>query len=122
LREEGQQWGEDTDAESNHGTADMESRWIAGRDSCQSIPHPHTPQPELHTAAVRQRRGLWPGEPVRYGQSMSGTLNLTILCEQDPDRDWIVATIPEVPGVLSHGKTREEAGICFWMLWPACSS
>ena len=48
-------------------------------------------------------------EPVRYAQSMSGALNLTILYEQDPDSDWIVATIPEVPGVLSQGKTREEA-------------
>lgn len=46
---------------------------------------------------------------MRYAQSMSGALNLTILYEQDPDSDWIVATIPEVPGVLSQGKTREEA-------------
>jgi len=46
---------------------------------------------------------------VRYAQSMSGALNLTILYEQDPDSDWIVATTPEVPAVLSQGKTREEA-------------
>jgi predicted RNase H-like HicB family nuclease len=34
-------------------------------------------------------------------------LNLTIVFESDDD--WIVATIPEVPGVHSQGKTREEA-------------
>jgi predicted RNase H-like HicB family nuclease len=34
-------------------------------------------------------------------------LNLTIVFESDDD--WIVASIPEVPGVHSQGKTREEA-------------
>jgi predicted RNase H-like HicB family nuclease len=40
---------------------------------------------------------------------MSGTLDLTILYEEDPDSDWIVVSIPAVPGVLSQGHTREEA-------------
>jgi predicted RNase H-like HicB family nuclease len=40
---------------------------------------------------------------------MSDTLNLTIVYEQDPDSDWIVASVPEVPGVHSQGHTRAEA-------------
>ena len=40
---------------------------------------------------------------------MSDPLHLTIVYEKDPDSDWIVVSIPEVPGVLSQGKTREEA-------------
>jgi predicted RNase H-like HicB family nuclease len=36
-------------------------------------------------------------------------LNLTIVYEQDPDSDWIVVSIPEVPGVHSQGRTRKEA-------------
>ncbi len=40
---------------------------------------------------------------------MTDTLHLTIIYEQDPDSDWIVVSIPEVPGVHSQGKTREEA-------------
>ena len=35
-------------------------------------------------------------------------LNLTIVFESDED-GWIVASIPEVPGAHSQGKTREEA-------------
>jgi predicted RNase H-like HicB family nuclease len=40
---------------------------------------------------------------------MSDALHLTIVYEEDPDSDWIVVSIPEVPGVLSQGRTREEA-------------
>lgn len=40
---------------------------------------------------------------------MTDDLQLTIVYEQDPDSDWIVVSIPEVPGVHSQGKTREEA-------------
>ena len=40
---------------------------------------------------------------------MSDALNLTIVYEQDPDSDWIVVSIPEVPGVHSRGRTRKEA-------------
>jgi predicted RNase H-like HicB family nuclease len=39
---------------------------------------------------------------------MSDTLNLTIVYEPGDD-GWIVVSIPEVPGVLSQGRTREEA-------------
>lgn len=34
---------------------------------------------------------------------------MAILYEEDPDSDWIVLSIPAVPGVLSQGRTREEA-------------
>jgi predicted RNase H-like HicB family nuclease len=37
------------------------------------------------------------------------TLKLTIVYEQDPDSDWIVVSIPEVPGVHSQGHTIAEA-------------
>jgi predicted RNase H-like HicB family nuclease len=40
---------------------------------------------------------------------MPDTLKLTIVYEQDPDSDWIVVSIPEVPGVHSQGRTRKEA-------------
>jgi predicted RNase H-like HicB family nuclease len=36
-------------------------------------------------------------------------LVLTIVYEQDPESDWIVVSIPAVPGTLSQGKTRKEA-------------
>jgi Uncharacterised protein family (UPF0150). len=36
-------------------------------------------------------------------------LVLAIVYEQDPESDWIVVSIPAVPGTLSQGKTREEA-------------
>ncbi len=39
---------------------------------------------------------------------MSDFLDLTIRYEAGDD-DWIVASIPEVPGALSQGRTREEA-------------
>jgi predicted RNase H-like HicB family nuclease len=39
---------------------------------------------------------------------MVDTLNLTIVYEPDED-GWIMVSIPEVPGVLSQGRTREEA-------------
>jgi predicted RNase H-like HicB family nuclease len=39
---------------------------------------------------------------------VSDPLHLTILYEEGED-GWIVVSIPEVPGVLSQGKTREEA-------------
>jgi predicted RNase H-like HicB family nuclease len=40
---------------------------------------------------------------------MSARFELTIVYEKDPDSDWIMVSIPEVPGVLSQGKSREEA-------------
>jgi predicted RNase H-like HicB family nuclease len=36
-------------------------------------------------------------------------LHLTIIYESDPESPWIVASIPEVPGAASQGRTREEA-------------
>lgn len=39
---------------------------------------------------------------------MSESLRLTIAYEVGED-GWIVASIPEVPGALSQGKTRAEA-------------
>jgi predicted RNase H-like HicB family nuclease len=35
-------------------------------------------------------------------------LDLTIIYE-DAEDGWIVATIPEIPGVFSQGRTRDEA-------------
>ena len=39
---------------------------------------------------------------------MSDPLHLTILYEEGGD-GWIVSSIPEVPGVFSQGRTKEEA-------------
>jgi predicted RNase H-like HicB family nuclease len=39
---------------------------------------------------------------------MSESLRVTIVYEQGDD-GWIVASIPEVPGTHSQGRTREEA-------------
>ena len=39
---------------------------------------------------------------------MSESLQLTIVYEAGED-GWVIASVPEVPGVHSQGKTREEA-------------
>jgi predicted RNase H-like HicB family nuclease len=39
---------------------------------------------------------------------MSDSLHVTIVYEQG-ENGWIVASIPEVPGAHSQGRTREEA-------------
>ena len=39
---------------------------------------------------------------------MSHALRLTIVFEPD-EEGWIVASVPEVPGALSQGRTREDA-------------
>lgn len=39
---------------------------------------------------------------------MTDPLELTIVFESD-DEGWIVASIPQLPGVHSQGRTREEA-------------
>lgn len=44
----------------------------------------------------------------RYTRDVGETMDLTIVYE-DGDDGWIVASIPAVPGVLSQGRTREEA-------------
>jgi predicted RNase H-like HicB family nuclease len=41
--------------------------------------------------------------------SVAEQLHLTIVYESDPESDWIVASIPEVPGANSQGRTKEEA-------------
>ena len=41
---------------------------------------------------------------------MSDSLRVTIVYEQGED-GWIVASIPEVPGTHSQGRTREEARV-----------
>lgn len=38
---------------------------------------------------------------------MSEPLRLTIVFEQD--EGWVIASVPEVPGTHSQGRTREEA-------------
>lgn len=47
-------------------------------------------------------------EPGATLGQVSETMDLTILYE-DGDDGWIVASIPAVPGVLSQGRTRDEA-------------
>lgn len=39
---------------------------------------------------------------------MSDSLHVTIVYETDED-GWIVASVPEVPGVHSQGRTRDDA-------------
>jgi predicted RNase H-like HicB family nuclease len=41
---------------------------------------------------------------------MSEPLRLTIVYETGDD-GWIVASVPEVPGALSQGRTRDEARV-----------
>lgn len=49
------------------------------------------------------------GQAPRYTWRVNDTaLNLTIVYESGDD-GWITVSIPEVPGVLSQGRTREEA-------------
>lgn len=43
-----------------------------------------------------------------YTRPMSDPLHLTILYEEGDD-GWILASVPEVPGVFSQGKTKDEA-------------
>ncbi len=52
---------------------------------------------------------VWP-TAARGGTvcDVSEPLRLTIVFEPDED-GWIVASIPEVPGALSQGRTRDEA-------------
>ncbi len=36
---------------------------------------------------------------------------LRLIIVYEPDEEWVMASIPAVPGVLSQGRTREEARI-----------
>lgn len=47
-------------------------------------------------------------EELGYTRSMSDPLHLTILYEEGGD-GLIFVTIPEIPGVFSQGRTKEEA-------------
>lgn len=47
-------------------------------------------------------------EPLLYTRPMSDPLDLTILFEEGDD-GWILASVPEVPGVLTQGRSKEEA-------------
>ena len=40
---------------------------------------------------------------------MSEPLRLTIVFEEPDEQGWIVASVIEVPGAMSQGRTREEA-------------
>jgi len=40
---------------------------------------------------------------------MSDTLRLTIAFDEPDEDGWIVASVIEVPGAMSQGRTREEA-------------
>lgn len=44
----------------------------------------------------------------QYRGVMSDSLQLTIVYEQGDD-GWVIASIPEVPGAMSQGSTRDEA-------------
>jgi predicted RNase H-like HicB family nuclease len=65
-----------------------------------------------HKAARPVRRS--PSRLQRRGQrqcdheGVSETLSLTVHFEDAGD-GWVLATIPEVPGAISQGRTREEA-------------
>lgn len=47
-------------------------------------------------------------QSLGYTRPMSDSLHLTILYEEGDD-GWVLASIPEVPGVFSQGKTKDEA-------------
>lgn len=53
-----------------------------------------------------------PGARVRLGilVGVSEQLDLTIVYEDGED-GWVIASIPEVSGVFSQGRTREEARV-----------
>ena len=40
---------------------------------------------------------------------MDGRLRLTIAYDEPDEEGWVVASVVEVPGALSQGRTREEA-------------
>lgn len=45
---------------------------------------------------------------ARYTGLMGTDMGLTVLYEEG-EEGWIIASIPAVPGVLSQGRTRDEA-------------
>lgn len=70
-------------------------------------------RPGWGTATISRKPAIEPscvelGEPSGTFQQVSDALQLTIRYEPGED-GWIVASIPEVPGAISQGGTREEA-------------
>ncbi|MEO8969185.1 MAG: type II toxin-antitoxin system HicB family antitoxin [Solirubrobacteraceae bacterium] len=55
-----------------------------------------------------QSRSFDPLGLCDHWTTMSESLRLTVRFE-DADEGWILATIPEVPGAISQGRTRAEA-------------
>jgi predicted RNase H-like HicB family nuclease len=45
----------------------------------------------------------------RYSEVMDEKLRLTITYEDPEEEGWIVASVVEVPGAMSQGRTRDEA-------------
>jgi predicted RNase H-like HicB family nuclease len=64
----------------------------------------------VDVARAPLRRRSWGAThgPIGYGCFMAESLRMTVVFEQGQD-GWIVASVPEVPGVHSQGRTREEA-------------
>lgn len=49
-------------------------------------------------------------ERALYARRMSTEIALAITFEDGED-GWVIATIPEVPGVFSQGRTKDEARV-----------
>ena len=45
----------------------------------------------------------------RYAEIMGERLQLTITYDEPDEDGWIVASVVEVPGAMSQGRTRDEA-------------
>lgn len=68
----------------------------------------HRPQTSAKRGAARS--GIFGRKAARrrYRSGVAAELGLTIVYE-DGDDGWIVASIPQISGVHSQGRTREEA-------------
>ena len=67
--------------------------------------------PEIGPELPRTRSGPCSSVKAARGTTLGvvgDPLHLTILYEEGDD-GWIVSSIPEVPGVLSQGRTKKEA-------------
>jgi len=54
-------------------------------------------------------RGLFGSEVWSYAVAVPDKLRLTISYAEPDEEGWIVASVIEVPGAVSQGRTREEA-------------
>jgi predicted RNase H-like HicB family nuclease len=82
------------------GRHDSARRWLRAGDPCNGD------APEVPGAAVRELRRR--RRPRKNDQRMAEQLDLTIVYESGED-GGVIASIPEVAGVFSQGRTREEA-------------